>query len=201
MGAEHWGAIVSAICILMAWSYLLKENHVYTFAEHLFIGIVTARGITYTWEVQLKPIIQKDMLEKGKWDLVVPALLGLLIYAWFIKGWQWLARLTMGYWIGYGAGYTLSYTPARYFKQITDSFIELNNFNNIVYFIVLISAVSYFFFTLKKNRGPLKWGSTFGRYALMVAFGSAYGSITMAYLSLIIGKLQIIYKDALHLIK
>ena len=108
--------------------------------------------------------------------------------------------------LDYGIGYQLAYGPPVMFGQVKDSFINLiadtglDTFNNILYFLIIITVFLYFAFTLKKESGPLKYGSQFGRYALMIAFGSAYGSITMAYLSLIIGKLEVILKDALHLI-
>ncbi|MBE3519330.1 MAG: hypothetical protein IMW97_03385 [Firmicutes bacterium] len=206
MTAEQWGAIAGSICIIMAWSYLFKESDVYYFAEHLFVGLTVARGLTYTFENQLKPLILKDIAEKGQWSLLIPVVIGLLIYCWFFKGLRWVARITMGFWIGYGAGYTLAFSPPVYLKQVFDTFTPFIkdgrfNFEGVLYFLVVITALMYFLFTVKKESGVLKYGSMFGRYALMVAFGSAYGSITMAYLSLVIGKLQVIFKDALHLVK
>jgi len=202
MSLEQWGNIATSICIIMAWSYLYKgENPLYTFAEHILVGIATAYGIAYTWEVELKPRVMNDIVAKGKWSLLIPAVLGLLIYMWFRKGHEWIARITMGFWIGYGAGYGLAYSPPVFLKQIFDSFINLRTIDNIIYFVVVITALCYFMFTIKKDRGLLKEASQFGRYALMVAFGSAYGSITMAYLSLIIGQVSIILKDTLHLVK
>lgn len=209
MNAQQWGAVAGSICILMAWSYLYKDNPLYAFAEHLFIGIVTARGITYTFENQLKPLVTTDIMKKGEWDLLIPAAIGLLIYTSFFKNYQWLSRITMGFWIGYSSGYFLAYNPDVYFGQVFDSFINLRNpqyflgvhWNNLLYFAIIISTLMYFAFTLKKDRGLSKHAAQFGRYALMVAFGSAYGSITMAYLSLIIGKLEVILKDTLHLVK
>ncbi|MGE5580129.1 MAG: hypothetical protein ACM3WU_08820 [Bacillota bacterium] len=208
MSTEQWSFIFQSICILAAWSYLVKgENPVYTGAEHFLVGSATAYGIVYTWQNQLVPRVVDDIIGKGKWGYLIPAALGLLIYFAFIKGHEWIARITMGFWIGYGAGYALAYNPPVFLKQVFDSFINLNtgkastSINNILYFLVVVTALVYFAFTLKKDRGVAGGASKFGRYALMVAFGSAYGSITMAYLSLIIGQLNIIFRDTLHLVK
>ncbi len=106
----------------------------------------------------------------------------------------------MGFWIGYGAGNFLAFNPATYMPQLFNTFIRLDSINNVIYFAVVVLVIWYFIFTIRKDSGVVKQGSMLGRYALMVAFGSAYGSITMAYLSLIIGQLQIIL-GYLHLIK
>ncbi len=208
MSTERWSFIFQSLCIIAAWSYLVKgQNPVYTAAEHILVGSATAYGVVYTWQNQMVPRVMDDIIGKGKWHYVIPAALGLLIYFSFVKGKEWIARITMGFWIGYGAGYSLAYNPPVFFKQVFDSFINLNtgkastSINNILYFLVVVAALVYFAFTLKKDSGVPNLASRFGRYALMVAFGSAYGSITMAYLSLIIGQLNIIFRDALQLIK
>ena len=208
MTSQQWSYIFQSLCVICAWSYLVKgENPLYKAAEHILVGSATAYGIVYTWQNQMVPRVTEDILKKGKWGYVFPAVLGLLIYFAFFRGYEWIARLTMGFWIGYGAGYALAYNPPVFFKQVFDSFINLApgkvsaSLNNIIYFLVVVTSLMYFAFTLKKDAGALRYGSMFGRYALMVAFGSAYGSITMAYLSLIIGQLQIIFRDTLHLVK
>lgn len=202
MTLQQWGNICATISIVMAWSYLFKgDNPVFNVAEHILVGAATAYGIAYTWQNQMKPRIFEDIVKKGKYSYIIPAILGLLIYFMFMKGYEWIARITMGFWIGYGAGYNLAYSPPVFMRQVFDSFIRMNTVNNILYFLIVITALMYFAFTIKKDAGPLKLGAQFGRYALMVAFGSAYGSITMAYLSLIIGQLQIIFRDTLHLVK
>ena len=198
---EQFGYIVSSICILMAWSYLIKENAVYNFAEHLLVGMAVGRGIAYTIEVQLKPRIVDGMIGQGRWSLIIPAIIGCLIYFRFVRGYEWLSRICMAVWIGYGAGNALAFNPATYMPQIFDSFIKLDSFDNILYFLIVISVLWYFIFTVRKDSGFGQQFSRAGRYALMVAFGSAYGSITMSYLSLIIGQLEIILRDTLHLVK
>ncbi len=208
MSTEQWSFIFQSLSILAAWSYLIKgTNPIYTAAEHILVGSATAYGIVYTIQNQIVPRIVDDIVGRGKWVYIIGAVFGLLIYFSFVKGQEWVARLTMGFWIGYGAGYNLAYSPPVFLKQVTDTFINLRtgqvstSINNLLYFVIVIATLMYFAFTLKKDTGVLKYGAQFGRYALMVAFGSAYGSITMAYLSLIIGQLGIIFKDTLHLIK
>ncbi len=185
----------------MAWSYLYKENPIYNFAEHLYVGITVGRGIAYTLEVELKPRVLDQMIGEGRWSLLIPAIIGCLIYFRFIRGYEWISRICMGFWIGYGVGNHLGFSPASYMTQMFNTFINLNTINNLIYFIIVVGVMWYFIFTIQRESGPLHHASMFGRYAMMLAFGSAYGSITMAYLSLIIGRLQIILRDTLQLVQ
>jgi hypothetical protein len=88
-------------------------------------------------------------------------------------------------------------------RQVFDSFIDVTkNFpNNLLYAAIVIAVIVFFLFTLRKESGATKHASLFGRYAMMVAFGSAFGSITMAYLSLIIGRLQYVLIDCLKIVR
>ena len=77
----------------MAWSYLIKENAVYNFAEHLLVGMAVGRGIAYTIEVQLQPRIVDGIIGQGRWSLIIPAIIGCLIYFRFVRGYEWVSRI------------------------------------------------------------------------------------------------------------
>ncbi len=207
MVSEQTGLYVGALLTIMTWSYLYKENPLYRIAEHLVVGLTTAYGIGYVYHNTIKPTIEKDILQDGRYLLIIPILLGLMIYGRYHKDWVWLSRIPMAFWIGYGAGYTLAYQPAIFMRQIFDSFISFRGataaatFNQIIYALVVISVLIFFIFTIKRDDRAVKNVALFGRYALMVAFGSAYGSITMAYLSLIIGRLQYVLIECLKIMK
>lgn len=188
---------------VMCFSYLYKDNPLYRIAEYLFVALSTGYTVAYVYHNNLLPYVQKDMLQNGEWSLLIPMAIGLSIYTRYNKKWVWVSRIPMAFWIGYGAGYGLAYDPAVFMRQVFDSFINVtDNFpNNLLYAAIVISVIVFFIFTIKKDAGPAKHTSLFGRYALMVAFGSAFGSITMAYLSLIIGRLQYVLVDCLKVIR
>lgn len=196
------GLWVGGLVTLMAWSYLYKENPLFRLVEHIFVGGAMAYGVFTTYYQVILPTWQKDMVKDGNWSYLIPIAIGLLIYTRYAgRGWSWLARWTMAFWVGYGAGYELAYTPAVFMKQVTDTFRPIKGINDVLYFLIVAAALYYFLFTVRKE-GPAQKGiSWFGRYSLMVAFGAAFGSITMAYLSLIIGRLQYLLRDVTHLIK
>lgn len=201
--SEQTGLYIGAILTAMSFTYLYKDNPLYRIAEYLFVALSTGYGVAYVYHSQIIGYIEKDMLKGGEWSLLIPIAIGLLIYTRYNKKWVWISRIPMAFWIGYGAGYGLAYDPAVFMKQVFDSFINITDAfpNNLIYAAVVVSTVVFFLFTVKKDRGALKYTSLFGRYALMVAFGSAFGSIAMAYLSLIIGRLQYVLVDCLHILK
>lgn len=201
--SQQTGLYIGALLTLMCFSYLYKDNPLYRIAEYLFVALSTGYGVAYVYHSQIAGYVQKDMMANGEWSLLIPITIGILIYTRYNKNLVWLSRIPMAFWIGYGGGYTLAYDPAVFMKQVFDSFIDVTkNFpNNLIYAIVVISVVTFFLFTIKKEAGPMKHTSVLGRYALMVAFGSAFGSITMAYLSLIIGRLQYVLIEALQVLK
>ena len=154
---EQFGYIVSSICILMAWSYLIKENAVYNFAEHLLVGMAVGRGIAYTIEVQLKPRIVDGMIGQGRWSLIIPATIGCLIYFRFVRGYEWLSRIcNRG--IGYGAGNALAFNPQPTCRKYSISF-QNGRADNIIYFYQS-SVLWYFIFTVRKDSG---FGQQFSR--------------------------------------
>lgn len=59
----------------------------------------------------------------------------------------------------------------------------------------------YFFYFSKKQEGIAKIPSKIGVYFLMVSFGATFGYTVMARISLLIGRLEFLLKDWLHIIQ
>ncbi|MCL4425921.1 MAG: hypothetical protein M1553_10900, partial [Firmicutes bacterium] len=120
----EWGPLLGGLLTLAILSYLWKENPVYRLAEHLFIAIATSFSLVVNWDTLVKPTVQTDILKNGRWDYALAAILGLLIYTRYFPKVAWISRYPLSFWVGYGAGYVLSFSPAPLIKQINDSFIK-----------------------------------------------------------------------------
>ncbi len=205
-------AWVGAIATFACLSYLWAENPVFRAAEHLFVGLATGFGVVGNWDQYIKPTIQTDILKDGKFIYIVPIVIGLLIYFQYFPKMSWLARYPMSFWVGYGVGYTLAFQPAVLMKQIVDSYgskfavsakgggiIFTQTLNNILFWVFLLTALSYFFFTVKRENKLLGWPAWFGRWVIMVGLGAAFGNTVMARISLFIGRLQFLFRDWLHI--
>ena len=77
-------------------------------------------------------------------------------------------------------------------------FSAWGTFCNLVLVAGVLSTLVYFFFS-KEHKGFIGAGAKLGIWYLMVAFGAAFGYTVMARISLLIGRMQFLLGDWLHL--
>lgn len=141
---EWWTTVVGGVFTLGIFSYLWRENRLYRFCEHLFIGIAAGWAPIYVlknflWPKIFAPIfvesaerfpdgsaVVNEVLASGTtwWVpyLYIPALaFGSLYYAIFFKRFSWLARLVIGFSLGASAGLTFKGWFVEMVPQITTS--------------------------------------------------------------------------------
>lgn len=195
---QIWIAAIGTLCL---FSFLWKENPAYRFVEHVFIGLTAAHVVVMNWDSYIKPIWVKDIMEKGQYVWVLPFLIGLLIYARYFPGVSWLARIPMSLTVGYGVGYTLAFNPLPFLRQVTDNFIKFQGattgvtINNILFFVLSMSGLAYFFFTISREKYGLQYVASLGRYAIVIALGASYGNTVQGRISLLLGRIQFLLKD------
>lgn len=201
------GNWIAAFLTVAIFSIIFKENEAYFFAEQLFVGCTAGYGVAITFGNRIKPTIMVDILEKGKWDYVVPIVLGLLIYFRLSKKTQWLSRYPLSFTVGVGAGVVLTKTwKPMLLDQITATVTPLAKVtgprvvNAVLLFVGVVTTLSYFLFTTQP-KGILKRSSDVGRWIMMIAFGSAFGTTVMARVSLFLARMQFMLKDFLGVAK
>ncbi len=193
---------IAALGTLFLFSFLYKENPLYRTTEHMFIGLSAAHTVVMNFDNYIRPIFRDEIAGKGNYVYILPFLIGLLVYTRYSKGINWLARIPISLTVGYGIGYTLALSPLPFLGQVTDTFIKFAGattgatINNILFFVLAMSALAYFFFTVNLgNSAATQWVSTLGRMTLVVAFGASYGSTVQGRISLLLGRLQFLLKD------
>jgi hypothetical protein len=195
---ETWIAVFFTLSML---SFLYKENWLYRLGEHIFVGTAAAHSVIMAYQNYVEPTIRNDIIAKGQATAVIPAVLGLLVYARYVKAISWLSKLPIAFWIGVGAGNTLAYQPAPFLSQISASFLNMANPSNFVFVLCLVGTLVYFFFTVTSTNPVYRVLSPVGRCAMMVAFGSAFANTVMARVSLFLGRMQFLLGDWLGIIK
>ncbi|HHW18453.1 MAG TPA: hypothetical protein GXX30_06085 [Firmicutes bacterium] len=192
---------LAAFLQLALFTYLYKENPAFRLAEHAMIGLAAAHSLVMNWDNYWKSTLSKD-IPGGQWYLIIPLLLGLLIYFRYVPSLTWLARIPMSLWVGYGVGYTLAFSPRPFLNQVIASFMKLDTADNLVFFVTLVVTLSYFVFTISHEKvRALGAMSKLGRYAIMIALGSAFGNTVQGRVSLLLERFRFFLEDWLHLIK
>jgi hypothetical protein len=209
---ETIGIWVAAIFTIGIYSFLYKENPLYRFAEHLVIGISLGYYIVINYTRVISPRLIEPLKagEPGSWVLIIPAVLGLLYIARFFPKVAWLSRYPMAFLMGagMGMGFPLS-MKASVLRQLEASLIPIYEagmswdvvVGNIVMVLGTLAALIYFFFS-KPHKGLFfGTGSKIGIWVIMVGFGATFGFTVMGRISLLIGRVQFLLGDWLHIIK
>lgn len=190
------GIWLSALVTIAVYSYLYRENVVYRFAEHIFVGLGAGYQISMGWN-NIRNIAVNPLINDGDYIQIIPIVLGVLLFTRFLPGSnKWLARIPMAFLVGTGIALSArAAVLAEFVNQIRATIIPLNSVNNVLIVFGVIGVLAYFFFasTFTERIPGLKYGSLFGRYVMMAAFGAAFGNGVMGRISLLISRLQFVF--------
>jgi hypothetical protein len=199
---------IAALLTLAIFSFLYRENPIYRFAEHLFVGLSNGYLITVTWYLVLRPSFIDPISHGQKLWLIAIAFIGALYFTRFIPKISWMVRIPIAIAMGYGAGASIPRAiDAEIIQQLRATIVtrsHLAHWDTAAWaFLILIGVVctiAYFFFSAER-KGVLKPISYAGIVFIMVGFGASFGYTVMARISLFIGRLQYLMGDWLGLIK
>ena len=214
LSIEWWEVFFGGVSTLAIFSFLHRENFLYRFFEHFFIGIATAYGIVFTvkeflWPKVFQPLLGLDRVlfpdgtysePYDKWNLLylMPMAFGSLYYFILSKRHNWLAQLVIGFSFGVAAGLSFKGLFVELLPQLSDSYRPLyvpgslvETLQNLVFVFTLFTGMCYFFFTFKRVTGGfMERSSTAGRWMLMGCFGAFFGSTIMARMTLLVERLD-----------
>jgi hypothetical protein len=219
--SHDFGVWVGALLTLFIFSFLYRDNPLYKFAEHLFVGVSAAYYMVLNyWTVihtnLVLPLVAAFSghapggplrVEQGDYRalLILPGLFGVLLFTRLFRRVQWLSRWSLAVIIGVYAGLkTTGFAQGDLVAQVQASLTPLwfadrplATFNAIVFAIGLVTSLLYFFYS-REHRGALGAASRIGIGFLMVSFGAGYGYTVMSRVSLLIGRFQFLLEDLLH---
>ena len=194
------GTLVALILTLFIFSFLYKENPFYRFAEYVLVGISVGYYLVIICRNTIYPLVINKLFVQGELIVIVPVALGLMMFARLNKRWAYLSRLPLSLMIGFGAGISIpAMLQARILKQMSVTMQSLLTVDGVIILIGVTSTITYFYFS-KKQEGLYGKFTHLGTYFLMVFFGATFGYTVMSRISLLIGRLEFIMKDALHII-
>ncbi|NLO11309.1 MAG: hypothetical protein GX122_02685 [Candidatus Cloacimonetes bacterium] len=201
-----WLAAFFTFCI---FSFLYRDNPFYKLAEQIFVGLSAGYGLIYVVYSTMVPNLFAKLSQdfSGNLILLIPFALGLMMLTRIYPKTQWISRYPISIVIGTSAAISVmrslktdlllqvGATIINPFQGSTASEIS----GNLLVIIGTLCGV-YFFYFSKKQEGLAKIPSKIGVYFLMVSFGATFGYTVMARISLLIGRLEFLRKDWLHII-
>ena len=195
------GAWVATGLSLFMYSFLYKDNPFFKLGEHIYVGASIGYTLVITYDEVMVKKLYVPMVQQGKWWLVVPALLGLLMLARFIPSIAWLSRISFAFILGISSGVAIPRQISSYILQQVQgtlkplvtvgdggtSWVTFAGLNTLLVLVGVVSVLFYFFFSIE-HTGIVHRVARVGIYFLMVSFGAAFGYTVMARVSLLIGR-------------
>jgi len=163
----------------------------YRFAEHLFVGLSAgyslAMGFGNVKTMAIGPI------SKGNIWLVIPCILGLLMFSGFVPRQGWLRRYPTAFLVGIGTGIAMKgIITTRIISQIRATVAPLNSVSNVVLVLGVLSTLVYFLLSLTNHVGTIGGIAKIGKLAMMISFGVVFATSIFDNFSLLIGTFKTI---------
>ena len=197
---------IAAFFTIAIFSFLYKDNPLYKLAESIVVGVAAGYFTILLFWTSLKPKFWDQIVVYGKWWYIIPGLLGLMMYFRFSRQHAWISRYPLCLYIGIGSGIAIPLSLQTFVLQqvkatmLPMDFVSWSGFNNFLIVIMVVSGLIYFFFSME-HKGAVGKTATFGIWVIMVGFGASFGYTVMARVSLLIGRIQFLLGDWLHLVE
>jgi hypothetical protein len=199
---------VGALATLALYSILYRENPVYRFAEHIFVGLATGYGLYVIWNEVLLPKWWTPLVG-GQWWWIFASVAGAMYYTLYFKRLAWMSRMVMLTMMGFSSGQVFRAWAGQYVPQIRSAIVKRPllyepmrapylHLDNLLFVAILISVLTYFLFSFEHQNLLVRRAAQTGRWVMMIGFGAIFGSTVMARLSLFIGRLVFLFRDWIH---
>jgi len=185
------GLWVSLALMLAIYSYpLWKENPVFRFAEHTFVAASLAIGLI----VNLNSIISTAWtpLIKGSTLMVVPLILGAMMYFLLIPSKRWVSRYPIAVIVGSAMGLGIASTPLpSIVNQLTSTLTvpkpgaDMGAWFDFIFIAVGCFASTMYFLLTYEHKGPIQPVTQFGRYFIMLGLGAYFGNTVLFRFSML----------------
>ncbi|CUU37814.1 MAG: hypothetical protein K6U12_02560 [Armatimonadetes bacterium] len=198
---------IGVLCTLAIYSLLYRENPLYRFFEHMYIGLAAGYslgplGVDILYRYWITPIWVQG---QWAWAFLVP--FGMYLYFIYSERYGWVSRLVIGALVGTSAGLFFQEFASRYVVQLHSTLsrpLWMSSANpeadlfgvitNWVFIIILVSVLVYFTFSYPQ-KGVVKNVATAGRWFLMIGLGAIFGNTVMARMALLIGRIYYLLSD------
>lgn len=189
---------ITALFTLALYSFLYKDNPVYRVAEHVFAGLSAGYYAGLIFQTVLVQQLWLPLTGGQLW-LIFPALLGALLFVRLSPKHAWVSRVAIAFVIGANSGILIMQQLHGFvLPQVAKTFVSMASVQGILIVAGVVCTLIYFYFS-KPHTGVLGGVATVGIWFIMISFGAHFGYTVMARVSLLIGRVQFLVIDWLHL--
>jgi hypothetical protein len=214
---ETLGVAVATALTLMVFSYLFGDNVLFRIAQHILIGAAAAYATviaTYSIIGDRVLVPLRDRFDEESF-LLVPLVLGLLLFTKARAGSGWLGNLTIAFMLGVGVALSVSgVLTGTLFPQIENTSLSFLSdgaggelplttiINNAIIVVGTLTALLSFHFS---RGGAHRLGRAFnglivalggiGRIFIWIAFGAIFAGLTLSRVTLLVSRVQFILVD------
>jgi hypothetical protein len=195
------GTTVEVLFVILAYSYLVKDTVLFKFVQSTYVGL----GVGHSLVMAAKYLRENTFVTIGAGNLVliVPFIAGLLLFGRLRRETLWMYRIPLAVLIGTGMAVQLrGMLKASLIDQLVATMklnisASLDGINSVLVFVFLVSAMSYFFFTVRGQSGTSSTTGTLrdylmklGQLVLMGTFGAGFAASFLGRLAVFMGVLQ-----------
>lgn len=219
------GVWLSAAFTIAIFSFLYGDNPLYKVAESVFVGASAAYAMVVAfWTAfmgllvsRLFPATSQVTFMPGSdrgdpdWLMIIPLVMGIMFLWRLMPVGGWISRWPLAFFIAVFAGIRMvGHFQADFIEQLNNSILPLIVFaadgsfdlkaslwNSTMVFGTL-ACLTYFFFSVE-HTGVVGRISRVGIYLLMITFGVGFALTVMSRYSLLIGRMNFLLKEWLHL--
>ncbi|MFZ1946057.1 MAG: hypothetical protein WAW06_00755 [bacterium] len=208
---------LAAALTLAIYSFLYKDNPFYKAAEYIFVGLSAGYWASYMFWNYAKPNLFDPLLAPAagaspNWWNIIPIILGFMMFTQLFRQTSWMVRFPITFVMGVALGLQIIATvEGDIVPQLAGTFTPFvkahfagltvwDKIGSIVLLVGVLTALTYFYFSME-HKGAFGASAKIGVYFLMISFGASFGYTVMARISLLIGRVQFLLGDWLHVIK
>jgi hypothetical protein len=189
-----FGSIIGVLVTIGFWSYLIKENPFFRIVEFTFVGFATAHATVMSIK-ELRSGLLNPLVSGNQYSLLIPLILGLLLYTRYSSEWNPLSRIPIALMVGVGTGVAVrAMVRAQLTAQIQATINPDNLVNGLIIAVLAIGSVVYFIFTSEENVPQslipvYRITQRIGRIAIMAAMGAAFGTLCVTRFTMAISRI------------
>ncbi len=220
-GQNGLNIFLGGLVTLAVYSTLYRENPIYRFVEHIYLGLAAGYGVVIAWSEVLSTQWYDPIFKQHQWLWLWILPLAIMAYFVFSKKHSWISRIPLVILSGFAAGTIFQGFVSQYFPQIQDSFKSLRPtvytlqnpdpspaahilsisgaINNAIFLITLTSVLTYFFFSFEHKKKAIRGYAQVGRWLMMIGFGAIFGSTIMTRFALLVDRMYFILIEWMHL--